>query len=208
MELRQRFQVLNKRLVDSPLESGRVDHLVVPRRIMALQVALQLPRDARGIGVEPVGIGVDGVVADVLAGPEGRGTAEQKDAKSPRRLFAANRRVVQKSVLVEHRIGLRGIRLDGARAERVAGNVLEDGVAGEDAVVRILKPQVAVPLEDNDEVAGQLDQAQEDQDRHTEGRFRVAGETIAVRRGGGGCRGIRQRIGKIWHFGRRWSGAP
>ena len=156
-----------------------------------------------GIGVEAVRVGMNGVVADVLAGPEGGGSAQQKDAKCSRRLFARNRRVVQKPVLVEDRIGLRRIGFDGARAERVAGDVLKDRIAGEDAVIRILKPQVPVPLENNDQVAGQLDQAQEDQDRHTEGRFRVAGETIAAHRGGGRYRGIRRRSGKIWHVGRR-----
>ena len=62
------------------------------------------------------------------------------------------------------------------------GNVLEDRVAGEDAVVRIRKPQIPVALEDDQQVTAQLDQPEQDQDRHQERRLRVASETIAPAR--------------------------
>ena len=83
-------------------------------------------------------------------------------------------------MLVENGIGLVGIRFDCTRAERMPGNVLKNRVPRQNAVVRILKPQVSMALPHNHQIAAQLDQAQKNQHRYAEGCLGVTSEAIAA----------------------------
>ncbi len=138
--------------MDPPLETGRIDHLVMRVRVLALENCFEPPGNARGIGEETVGISMNGVVAHVLPGSESRRTADEKDAERPLGLLAADRTVREKTKFIEDRIGVRRARLDGTCPERVVRDVLKDRVSGKDPVIAVLKPQIAVPFGHNHDV--------------------------------------------------------
>ena len=143
---------------------------------------------------------MDGVVAHVLPGAESRRSADEKDAERPLGLLAADRPVGEKTVLIEDRVGLGRVRLDGTCAERVVRDVLKDRVTGKDAVVAVLKPQVAVPFGHDHDVRGQFDQAQDHDDRDAQRRLGIAGEAVSPQRfwqgrvGHGGAKGASETV--------------